>query len=74
MSDALGTAIAAEEHRHGMGYGDDADHCDGCAAEALRRLQAECEHDGERVDITTLDQANRQELCQRCGLVLEVER
>lgn len=71
MTDYLATTLAAEEHRQGMSYGDDAGHCGRCAAEALRRRQAACEHENANtVEMTTLDQP-RQDLlktCRDCGL------
>lgn len=70
--DAIAVALAAEEHRQGMAYGDDADHCGECKTEALRRLQAACQHDGEQVDVSTC--GSRELLCQRCGLIREVSR
>lgn len=72
--DWLDDELAREDHRHGMAYGDDADHCEGCAVEAHKRFQAECEHDGEQVEMLSFGDANRQMLCQRCGLVRKVER
>lgn len=72
--DPLDVAIAFEEHRQGMAYGDDPNHCGDCKREAFLRLQAACEHDGQSVEITTLCDADRQLLCQRCGDIREVSR
>jgi hypothetical protein len=69
----IATELAAEEHRRGRSYGW-VGHCKACDAEAVRLMQAECEHAGERVDTTGLGDAMRQVLCQRCGLVFEEER
>lgn len=68
MTDYLATTLAAEEHRQGMAYGDDADHCGDCKAEAERRLQAECEHDGEQISMPEFGKATVTVWCKRCGL------
>lgn len=74
MSDWLDDELAREDHRHGMAYGDDASHCEGCAKEAGTQFRANCPHDGDQVEITTLGDANRQLLCNACGLVRGVPR
>lgn len=69
--DWLDAELAREDHRHGMAHGDDADHCGDCAAEARRRMQAECGHaDVHSVEVTTLGQPRRDLLatCGHCGL------
>lgn len=72
MADELTEAIAAEEHRRGMPYGDDPSHCYDCAKEAEAQFRVNCLHDGEQADITGLGDANRRLLCQSCGLMREV--
>lgn len=73
MNDDLDEALAREDHALGVvAYGDDPDHCGDCKREAYLRLQAACEHDGQRIDVSTC--GSRELLCQQCGLIREVSR
>lgn len=72
MTDYIGDALAAEEHRQGLAHGDDPDHCGECKIEALRRRQAACDHEGDQIDVSTC--GTRELLCQDCGTIREVAR
>ena len=66
----IATEIAAEEHRQGLPYRPDSDHCRGCADEATRQKQAACPHD-DPVEYTTQSVDGRvvvhHAYCGACG-------
>jgi hypothetical protein len=74
MTDYLGIALADEEHRQGRPYTADPQHCETCAEVDLAWTQATCPHNGELIDVTSLDDLFLQRLCNTCGDIIEVPR
>lgn len=72
MADDIDKGLAAEEHRRGMPYGTDGDHCDGCRREANRQWRSRCPHE-HTVEIVTFRSARPHIVCDDCGATLEDE-
>lgn len=70
MGDWLADQLAAEEHRQGRRYGEDAGHCEACheayKTELLRRVMESCEH-RHMIRLSRLDSALIPGICADCG-------